>query len=163
MRARFETREVLAERPEVDRQLVVLVSRTCGFDHPIVKRGNRAAFAGDLPVSVVTQCDKTGDLLSSVAGKRSPRTARRTVRYCRLIHITLSANETWRVLQMPLILAVIHIGLLIVITTCIGVSDSDAQPNMLPDAEKQDGWRLLFDGRSADQWRGYQKTGMEGL
>lgn len=30
-------------------------------------------------------------------------------------------------------------------------------PNTLTDKEKADGWVLLFDGKSADQWRGYKK------
>ncbi|MCA9243751.1 MAG: DUF1080 domain-containing protein [Phycisphaerales bacterium] len=29
--------------------------------------------------------------------------------------------------------------------------------NLLTDAEKDAGWKLLFDGRSLDQWRGYKK------
>jgi hypothetical protein len=32
-------------------------------------------------------------------------------------------------------------------------------PNQLTDAEKAQGWLLLFDGTSADGWRGYNKTG----
>jgi hypothetical protein len=32
-----------------------------------------------------------------------------------------------------------------------------AQPNTLTAAEKAAGWRLLFDGKSMDAWRGYQK------
>jgi hypothetical protein len=34
----------------------------------------------------------------------------------------------------------------------------DATPNTLTDAEKKDGWKLLFDGKDATQsWRGYKK------
>ena len=29
--------------------------------------------------------------------------------------------------------------------------------NQLTEAEKRSGWKLLFDGKSADQWRGYKK------
>lgn len=32
--------------------------------------------------------------------------------------------------------------------------------NVLTDSERAEGWRLLFDGRSADAWRGYRKQGM---
>jgi len=34
---------------------------------------------------------------------------------------------------------------------------STSQHNTLTDAEKQDGWVLLFDGESTDGWRGYKK------
>ena len=30
-----------------------------------------------------------------------------------------------------------------------------AEPNRLSDAERAEGWRLLFDGRATDQWRGF--------
>lgn len=33
------------------------------------------------------------------------------------------------------------------------------QPNQLTDAEKAQGWLLMFDGASSDGWRGYNKTG----
>ena len=32
--------------------------------------------------------------------------------------------------------------------------------NVLTDAEKAEGWRLLFDGKSTDQWRGFRKQEM---
>jgi hypothetical protein len=35
-----------------------------------------------------------------------------------------------------------------------------AEPNTLTDAEKQAGWRLLFDGKSTTGWRGYKKDAM---
>jgi hypothetical protein len=35
--------------------------------------------------------------------------------------------------------------------------------NALTPAEQQAGWRLLFDGRTADRWRGYQKADLAGL
>mgnify|MGYP000113434546 CR=1 FL=1 len=34
---------------------------------------------------------------------------------------------------------------------------ADASLNSLTKAEANDGWRLLFDGKSLDQWRGYKK------
>ncbi|MBK6264144.1 DUF1080 domain-containing protein [Marivirga sp. S37H4] len=33
----------------------------------------------------------------------------------------------------------------------------EAQPNTLTESEKEEGWKLLFDGESADNWRGYGK------
>ncbi len=36
-------------------------------------------------------------------------------------------------------------------------ADMEAAPNTLTDAEKAEGWMLLFDGQSTDGWRGYQK------
>jgi hypothetical protein len=34
---------------------------------------------------------------------------------------------------------------------------AQAAPNTLTDAERQAGWRLLFDGRTLDGWRGYRQ------
>lgn len=34
------------------------------------------------------------------------------------------------------------------------------EPNTLTEAEKKDGWKLLFDGRSTDGWRGYRMDRM---
>ncbi|MEO8199794.1 MAG: DUF1080 domain-containing protein [Gemmatimonadota bacterium] len=39
-------------------------------------------------------------------------------------------------------------------------SMGSARMNSLTPAEKTGGWRLLFDGRSTDGWRGYRKTTM---
>src|SRR5438874_2328333 len=35
-----------------------------------------------------------------------------------------------------------------------------SEPNQLSDAEKQAGWRLLFDGQSTQGWRGYKLNAM---
>ena len=32
-----------------------------------------------------------------------------------------------------------------------------AEPNTLTDAEKAAGWKLLFDGKTADHWRNYNQ------
>lgn len=45
----------------------------------------------------------------------------------------------------------------------LSVPPASAQNNTLTDAEQQAGWRLLFDGRSMDGWRGYQKPDATGL
>lgn len=34
-------------------------------------------------------------------------------------------------------------------------AEETAAPNTLTDAEKEEGWTLLFDGQSTDQWKGY--------
>jgi hypothetical protein len=38
-----------------------------------------------------------------------------------------------------------------------------AAPNQLTEAEKKEGWALLFDGKAIQSWRGYQKPDMAGL
>src|SRR5258707_10369787 len=35
-----------------------------------------------------------------------------------------------------------------------------SEPNQLSDAEKQAGWKLLFDGQTTKGWRGYKQTAM---
>jgi hypothetical protein len=37
-----------------------------------------------------------------------------------------------------------------------------AAPNQLTAKERKEGWELLFDGKTIDRWRGYQKKDMEG-
>lgn len=39
----------------------------------------------------------------------------------------------------------------------MNTSDAGGQLNTLTDAEKQAGWKLLFDGQTMDQWRGFHK------
>lgn len=41
----------------------------------------------------------------------------------------------------------------VVITAC-----ARAEDNVLTEQEQKDGWKLLFDGKSTDGWRGYKKT-----
>jgi hypothetical protein len=42
-------------------------------------------------------------------------------------------------------------------TTAQEAVEETATPNTLTEKEKGDGWKLLFDGKSADGWRGYGK------
>src|SRR4051794_31204633 len=48
--------------------------------------------------------------------------------------------------------------------TALGISlaaaDKPAAPNTLTDAEQKAGWKLLFDGKSADAWRAYRGKGL---
>lgn len=39
-------------------------------------------------------------------------------------------------------------------------ADADRTPNTLTAEQRQAGWRLLFDGRTSDGWRGYGRTDM---
>ena len=43
-----------------------------------------------------------------------------------------------------------------------GPQQEVVQPNTLTQAEIDAGWKLLFDGKSADQWRGYNKQDFPG-
>ncbi len=47
--------------------------------------------------------------------------------------------------------------ILLIALSVIAVSAVDAPLNTLTDAETKAGWKLLFDGKSLDQWRGYKK------
>jgi glucose/arabinose dehydrogenase len=51
------------------------------------------------------------------------------------------------------------LGALWVITAC-GMTQAEAPPNRLTEAERRTGWRLLFNGHSADQFRGYRKESL---
>jgi hypothetical protein len=55
-------------------------------------------------------------------------------------------------------------GLLPLLTVATAVSAqgaaADTAPNMLTAAERAGGWRLLFDGRTTDGWRGFKKKVM---
>ncbi len=56
------------------------------------------------------------------------------------------------------------IPMLLAFAACAPANNSSTQaserstPNTLTNAERSEGWRLLFDGRTADQWRGYRET-----
>src|SRR5690349_21298968 len=45
------------------------------------------------------------------------------------------------------------------VTKKMAPATQTANPNQLTDAEKKEGWILLFDGKTTAGWRGYKKTG----
>jgi hypothetical protein len=64
---------------------------------------------------------------------------------------TLSANSRS---ARPLAEAVGVVALLLALTA------PAAEPNQLSETERQAGWKLLFDGKTTEGWRGYKKTAM---
>lgn len=51
----------------------------------------------------------------------------------------------------------IRVACLILLAAAVATA---AEPNTLTDAEKQQGWRLLFDGKTTGGWRGYKMDKM---
>ncbi|QDT91641.1 PQQ-dependent sugar dehydrogenase [Gimesia algae] len=49
---------------------------------------------------------------------------------------------------------------LLLTNTAVTYADSDNSNNKLSKAEKKSGWKLLFDGKTTDGWRNYQKEGI---
>jgi Domain of Unknown Function (DUF1080) len=45
----------------------------------------------------------------------------------------------------------------------LAAAQSGATANQLTAKERKEGWELLFDGKSTDKWRGYQRKDMTGL
>jgi len=57
---------------------------------------------------------------------------------------------------------VVHVPMSIALACVLTAGTARAQ-NTLTQEEQQAGWKLLFDGTSADHWRGYQKPDLQGL
>jgi hypothetical protein len=53
--------------------------------------------------------------------------------------------------------------LLVWVGGAVAAPGESAEPNRLSDKERKEGWELLFDGKTADRWRGYQRPDMAGL
>ncbi len=47
-----------------------------------------------------------------------------------------------------------------VVILLLALTARASEPNQLTDAEKQAGWKLLFDGQTTKGWRGYKQTAM---
>lgn len=58
---------------------------------------------------------------------------------------------------MRTILAALFVSAAAASAFCGGVARGETPPNTLSEAERRGGWRLLFDGRSADAFRGYRR------
>jgi hypothetical protein len=58
------------------------------------------------------------------------------------------------------LLAALMIGLAACGAAAGAEDESKTPPNTLTDAERQAGWKLLFDGKTTDGWRGYQMDAM---
>ena len=68
--------------------------------------------------------------------------------------------------RMPIVMTVVALLAAPVLTGCKGKTDNMAKesetmqaaaPNTLTQAEKDAGWQLLFDGKTTDGWKGYNK------
>lgn len=62
-----------------------------------------------------------------------------------------------RLIHQTATIAAIATFLITAISTSIFADHHETAPNTLSDAEKKAGFKLLFDGKSADHWRSYKK------
>jgi len=61
---------------------------------------------------------------------------------------------------MKFLLALRLVDLFGVVVLLLALTARASEPNQLTDAEKQAGWKLLFDGQTTNGWRGYKQTAM---
>lgn len=47
-----------------------------------------------------------------------------------------------------------------VVAVAVSLDAQSPQPNTLTPAEQKDGWKLLFDGKTIDKWRGFKRESM---
>lgn len=52
------------------------------------------------------------------------------------------------------------VTLALLLLACIGRAEDEPNPNSLTEEEQKQGFRLLFDGKSTEGWRGYRKQAM---
>lgn len=62
--------------------------------------------------------------------------------------------------RFPVALALLLLSNSIWITIQAAVGQQKVEPNTLSGSEKNDGWKLLFDGKTTQGWRGYQMDKM---
>ena len=51
-------------------------------------------------------------------------------------------------------------GIIVLVSTTISVQDNQGESNTLTPNEAAEGWELLFDGQTTNEWRGFKQTSM---
>ena len=51
-------------------------------------------------------------------------------------------------------------GIIVLVSTTVSVQDNQGESNTLTPTEAAEGWELLFDGQTTNEWRGFTQTTM---
>ena len=51
-------------------------------------------------------------------------------------------------------------GIIVLVSTTVSVQDNQGESNTLTPTEAAEGWELLFDGQTTNEWRGFKQTTM---